>query len=419
MPETIAPPSGPAISLADLPRKNTTNTSLPSSILAAAKAAAGEPPDPEPPKEPAEPAPASPAPTAAKPEPKHEPVAPKEPPKEPAKEPIKKKEGIEAVREALERQTAKVKELENSASSTTKERADALQKLAEFEAKVAKYEKSIKEDYEPRVARLTEVEKKLQEREEALRIRDYTATTEWHEKHVKPLITARADTEALLSELEVSDPSTGTSRRATGQDFDAVLAAPTLNEAAKIARALFGDDVYQSVVQQRNRIKSLVNSQQEALKNAQLESQEYFKRQQSAEAEAREMLRNRLTESQRRIMEEEKDIFTIPEGDTELAEALRDGFELADMASGGKPDMTRDQFADTVARARTEIAASKLLRKQIGRVRAENAELKKQLEAYQKSEPDVIPRGGQQPSGAPKTAKDSLLEAATRLATRL
>lgn len=410
MPETITPPPSPApgeIRLGDIvPRHG--RTEMPSSILEEARKLSGEPlPDPSP----------APTPAAASSSSSTPPTPPTpEPPKtpEPTK-PAKKKEGIEALREAFERQSAKVEELSGSLTTTSKEKADAYAKLAELEAKLTQANERISKDLEPRVQRLTEVEKKLQEREEILRVKDYTATQEWHDKYVKPIAEVQQEANELLSELRAN--VNGDEVPATQEHLNFVMAAPSLNEAARRAEGLFGSLVAPQIVNLRARLIGLQRKQAEALKTAQIEAVEYEKRSHAQAAQSREAVRTRLLTEAQRIIQADPDL--NPGEDVELGSALAEGQKFADLLLNGSPELTTEQMVDKIAEGRARIIKSHVQEKRMAKMKTELESLREQLKQYQKSEPSVETRtGGSSPLlKGNEDARAKLLQAAMKLAT--
>lgn len=355
---------------------------------------------------PAADAPEPPAPPKDTPKPAATPPVAKETPKPPTPEPPKAEpkepKGIKEVREALERQTAKVKELEASGAATTQQMATALQKQADLESKLSARESEIEKDYKPRMQRLADAEKRLQELDEKMRIHDYTSTSEFHGRFIKPLADARAEAESLMGELEVND--NGQARVATMKDFDAVLTAPSLNEAARRARILFGDEVFQTVVAKRNSILSLDRRRREAISNAALESAEWQKRNEAEQATNRETAMARLLKASEEALGDIRNT-----DDPELQEALKDGLKFADESIHGNPKWTRDQLADTLGKARAKIAKSSVLEKRVAKLEKQLAEKDELLKQYQVSEPEVVARTtAPKPSG--QTLRDRLAE---------
>lgn len=379
------------------------------SILAKAKEMAGEKPDE--PKDISAP-PKEEKPATATPAPKEQPPKTPEPPKQP-EPPEEAPKAPKQLREALDRAQAKVKEVESSLTATSKEKADAYAKLSQVEAKLAEREKEFETTYRPSLERLSKVEKQLQEREEQLRIRDYTATQEWHDKFIKPEIEIQNEVQGLLSEL-VAYNEDGSTTPATPQHFEFVISAPNQNEAANRAKTLFGPDMAPTVSNYRLRIRTLHNKKQEALKNAQLESAEWEKKQNLAVAQAQELLRKRILDTESKLVQQ----FKPADDDEELTQALREGKELVDRAF--QTNLSPEQTGDLIAEFRAEVQKSKVSDKIIARIKKENEELKEQLKQYQKSEPEVITRNSTPGSGviAPDDIHSRLLAAAQAEATK-
>lgn len=309
---------------------------------------------------------------------------------EPAKQDSKsdyEKGGIKAVREAAERRDARIKELEASETATRKEIDDAKASHQASLEKLISYESEIEKTYKPQVQRLTEVEKRLQEREEQLRIKDFTMAPEWHDKYVKPVVEARSEAEALMGELEVN--STDGPRMATKQDFDAVLSAPNTTQAILKAKELFGDDLAHTVVGYRTKIISAERNRQSAFGKAALESAESQKQQQQKFAQHRESLRQRFTAESERLFGEAPYIYKPGEDEGDLAEALTEGTKLADLSINGDPNMTEDQFLKVVAKVRSRAAGFPVLEKRMSKLQAENEALKQRLKEFESSEPKL------------------------------
>lgn len=357
-------------------------------VLPQPQAAEAEPaPAPEPAKATPPAATPKPAPAkAAEPAPAPAPTAKGDPAPAPAKPEEKPtKETPAQLRAAYEKAQARVAELEASYTTTAKEKADAYAKLATFETKVKEYDERITKEYEPLKVQLTETAKRLQEREEALRMRDYTATPEWHEKYVKPIADTQAEVQMLLAELRATDAN-GQEVPATAEHFNYVLGAPSLNEAAKRATALFGEFAAPQVVNLRSRLGALERKRQEALKTAQLESEQWAKR---TEAQQRDNQQRFKAEVARRVA------LHLPkpaEGDAEEAAAIAEGTQLAELIEHGDPRLTPEDVYEKVAIAQARIRGEPLKELRLRRQAARIEELEKQLAAYQATEPPVETR---------------------------
>lgn len=346
--------------------------------------------------------PAKPAPEAAKPE-KPTVAAPAAAakaaePREPEK-PAAKAEppGPKQLREALERAKAQVSELESTIGATAKEKADAYAKLAELEAKNKAYEERIQREFEPALKRLTETEKRLQEREEALRVRDYTATPHFHDTYIKPIVETQQEALQFVGEL-VATVEDGKQVQATQEHLNFVLGAPNANEAARRAEQLFGTTFTPQLVNYRTRLRALEGKRAEAMQKASVESETYFKRQQEEQLAA--AARFRQTVEQR-----VQSYLTKPaEGDPEEEAAWSEGRKFAEVIERGVEDP--EERANVAARIIANATSEKLKDLRYKRAQEEIKNLREELKRYQKSEPDVETRNT--PAGsADEGAEDS------------
>lgn len=370
--------------------------SLDAGLISRIHAAAGSTPEEEPePATPPTPAPA-PATQAAPPAP----PAPTAPVKKevPVVKQDKEEKGIKQVREAYERASARVTELDASWKSTTTERDQARAKAQDAETKLAAAEARIQKELEPRVQRLNEVEKRLQEKEEVLRIHEFTRTDFWHDNYVKPIAEVTKESQRLISELTVSVDGKDTA--VTQKHLDYVLSTGTLNETDRRAREFgFPEFAVQRLVDIRSRLGVLQERQSEALKNSQVESENWQKQQHAQQAENQRRLRTAI---ESRVATH---LPTLAEGDTEATTAFEEGRQLADLIANGDPKMTMDDVAETVAKARGRIIGHSVQSLTIKRLTTEVGELKKQLAEYRSSEPPV--EGRTESASAAGTEKES------------
>lgn len=418
--DTVKPPPGPApgpeINIGDLGSKGI-RTRMPNSLVDAVNKVAGSRSEPsEGDEPPSDTPPVEKTPPEAKEKQQTPPPKPEAKVEPPKKEEPKKKDGIAEVREALDRANKRADEIQNSLTATAAEKAAAFTRQAELEAKLNEITKKVQEDYEPRVKRLEEVEKRVQAQEELIRVKDYTATEEFHNKYVKPISDVSSEAEELLREMVVADES-GQTRQATKEDFNEILGARSINEASTIAVAKFGATVAPQVINLRQRLRSLNRIREEAVKNAAVESAEFVKRQQASQAQMRQATHERLLAETNRLMQAEPDIFNPPEEEVELRNSLVEGQQFADRLLNGDPNMTHEQFVAEIAKGRTRIMKSFVQDKKIKALTEKVASLEGQLKEYQKSEPAVETRNGGQ-IAPPSGARDKLLKAAQDLASQ-
>jgi hypothetical protein len=380
MPLTENPPAADEAEITPEQQVPTSRGNLPQALIdkinATAKAAQPDMAD-----KPPEPAPAA-TPDPAKPA---DPAAPAAttPPAEPAKPESK---GLKSVREALERAEKRAKDLEDSVNATAKEKAEAFAKVAALQEELTTTKKRIAEDLEPRAARLEQREKELQEAQDHLRMVDFTKSPQWSKEYVQPIADTQSRIQTFLSDIFAT--VNGQDVPATMEHFNAVLGAPNGTVAMERAKALFGPDFAAQAVGYRADLRALQQKQSEALKNAHAESMEWHKQQQAAQAQAQEQFRNTLYQRESHYEAGWKPA----DDDQELRAAYLEGQELADLATVGKPGMSREQLADAAGRARALVKKAFVADKQLARLKKENDELRQQLTRYQKSEPDVETR---------------------------
>lgn len=413
MADTPTPPKNEPMPLGT--PKELPNT-MPAGLLDAALAATGAKPS-EPPKDPPK---ANPEPKAATPAPKPAPSAkPPEARPEPAKvEPKVEPKGGDtpkSLREALERAQAKADEALASFTASTKEKADALAKVAELELKTKTYEDRISKELEPQVQKLSAMEKKLQEKEERLRIRDYMATEEYHEKYVKPIAEIQTEIGELIPELRVQTESGEIP--ATIEDFNKVLSAPSANEASRLAKKMFGEDISPQLVNLRLRLVSAQRRQQEGLKNAQLEAIEWEKNATAQQMRHQEETRNALMSEIKSRLESDAD-FKPADDDNEAIGALAEGQKFAESLLNVDPNLTQKQLLSKIADAQKSLRKFPLLEVKNRRLAAENAALKEELKQYQSTEPGVEGRGGSSGPSGTESVQDKLLKAAQDMIRR-
>lgn len=313
-----------------------------------------------------------------------------QPPQTPAKEP--KHDGPKQLREQYEKlqaihaqAEAKVKELELTYGATTKEKAEAMAKLAQAEEKLGLYEKRVKEEFEPLAKRYEETSKKLTEREEALRMRDYTATPEWHEKYVKPLADTHAEALQLINELVVTKED-GSQVQATAQELNYIIGAPNANEAARRADQLFGErsPFTPQLVNYRTKLRALETKRVEALEKAKVESEQWFQSQQQRQLDIQQALLRTLQESEkqhRMATEDPEEVAALSEGETFAK-------ELDQLQQSGNVQA----FGEKLGKARATLQNARVLELRVKRLQARISEQEAELQRLRGTEPQVETR---------------------------
>jgi hypothetical protein len=279
-------------------------------------------------------------------------------------------------------------------------------KITQLEAKVRELESKSAAPDPKAQERVAAVEKRNQELEDTLKYLDYVRSKDYQEKYDKPFRDAWANALNDIAELEV-ETSDGQTRPASDKDL-VMLAGLTLGQARREANRLFGDSADDVMSHVRN-IKDLYRKQQDALSNAQKDSQRVFsERQENAKREHAERLQV-WEASNKELATKYPTWFAPVEGDTEGNKLLAKGFALADMnfregqlspeeiellpanlrddvkANGGRfsPKM-KVRFHALI---RNKIANHDRLARRLNDVRKELAEARKALKEYEDSGP--------------------------------
>jgi hypothetical protein len=250
------------------------------------------------------------------------------------------------------------------------------------------YEDKFAKEYEPQIKRLTEKEKRLQEVEEQLRVRDYTATPQFHDTYVKPIVEVQQEALQFMGELVATVE--GQKVQATKEHLEYVIGAPNANEAAARAEQLFGTTFTPQLVNYRQRLRALTARRAEAVQKASVESETFFKQQQEsqqvAEARFRQTVEQRIGSY----------LLKPVDNDPDEAAALMEGEKFAKQVAEGVADL--DQRADLSARILATAKNDRLKDVRLRKQGEEIAALKEQLGRYQRNEPDVETTGGGAPA---------------------
>lgn len=358
------------------------------------------------------------------------PPAPKpapQPPERPATVPAPAKEapkvdgddnlgtgGPKALREAYDRNKARLKEIEEGElPATRKQKAD-------LEAKVATYEAE-RAEYLPLKERLKKTEEERTAYEEKLRIRDYTEHPEFHEKFVKPVAIAVESARAMVKEMVVMGAD-GNERPGNDQDFDAVLSAPNITQAMRVAKAIFGDDMGPTIFQQRNAVITAERARQAAFQSATLASKEAQDRALTSQSEAQSRRKSKYEENRKAILEKDADLFKPDPEDKETLEAYETGAAMADDFVHGNPKKSEDEFVANAALVRERAASYPVMQVKLKRATKEIEELKTRLAAFERSEPDNAGArrvaGHSEPNGSQSDPMDKMRTELEKVANR-
>lgn len=270
------------------------------------------------------------------------------------------------------------------------EQAEVTRKLAEAETRLKSGDT---EQAKALAAELEAARKRAEELETQVKALDYTKSSEFHEKHVKPVAKALEAAYADVREMQVTDPETGAVRAASEADFKSLLPLP-LGEATKKAKEMFGD-LAPLVLQHKLSLRQLELAKREAVDNASKASEESRQRRIADETRQAERIKSIFDQRSAEIEQRFPDLFKPKDGDTEGNELLTKGHQLVQLLQSSELD---DEGRVKVgAEIRHRAAAFGRVVRNLRTIEAELAAAKEKLKAYERSEP----REGGSPSGGP------------------
>lgn len=286
------------------------------------------------------------------------------------------------------------------------ERAELDRKLSEYQEKEKAWKPN--EDREKEyTAKLTAAEKRAQELEEAVKFSDYSRSTEYQEQFVKPFNEAYERGQKLAAQYNITDGD-GNTRKATAEDFNAIMAISDPDTAAAKIEELFGTGVKASaILNARDSVLAKFEARNNALNEWKTKGGEREKiRTQQQEAFQKELVKD-WGDSVRSGQEGAPEIFRPVEGDNEGNDILERGYRLADLAFGALPaaefeklpDFVKKDLKDGQLHPKARVRLHAAIRNKAGafdRVRLQNKqlsakvkELQAKVDGYKKSEPGI------------------------------
>lgn len=276
-----------------------------------------------------------------------------------------------------------------------------LAKLKEAELKIKEYEEKLKtppppkEDPEKKELseRLTKREQRLKELEETIRNKAFEESEDFKTRFHKPFVDAYTTARAKVGALTITD-SEGNSRRATPEDFDAIARMTNDDEAGEKAFEMFGSKA-SIVLYHRERVQELNMARHTAL-------EEWKKNASEREIQEKEIATKRQSEfkslwekKNNEVREKYKDWFSEQEGDDEGNKLLNDGYAIVDRAYSDDANLTQDERIEAHAAVRNRAAGFGRLAYRYVSLQKENAQLKKELDAFKASTPKTGDKDGQ------------------------
>lgn len=324
-------------------------------------------------------------------------------------------------------------ELRKQRDQTRLENEQLKAKLKQFESEIkAKTEDPERKAMESRIA---DYEKKVKDLDERLRFKAYEESDEYQAKYYKPFLDAYSTARAKIAALKVverkddMDNVVQQARQATPEDFDRIMQMRDDDSATELAERLFGAKAA-AVIYHRERVQELNNTREHALEDF---------RKNGAEREAAQ--RKTFEESSKAIQKETNDywqkhlrepiekyphLFKEIEGDEKGNELLRKGMDMAVMAFKNMNPMDqkltsqeREQVIAAHAAVFNWATAGPRLAHQNKTLKAEIAQLKKDLESYEKTESPGASDGAGRTAkpGQDRVTMDSVLDGLNKFVT--
>ncbi len=249
--------------------------------------------------------------------------------------------------------------------------------------------------------KLTAMEKRQQEIEDDYRLYDYERSAEYKDKFLKPFQDAFNRGRQKTMSLEVMTPE-GETRPAKAEDFDNLMSITNDAQATRYAKEVFGDG-YPVVIHHRERVLEANAMRANAVEEAKTSGVQKIKEREEMTVKQREAVQAKfmghVTEREQKL-----EFLKAVEGDAAWNEALERGKKLADRSWLARDGKTPEEQAEVDAANYARSRAYSPLKLSVKRLRAENAELKKKLEGYNKSTPGdgqgKVTQEGQEPPPA-------------------
>lgn len=393
-----APPAGPA---APPPKAGTPRAAFTERLRATAKPEGGTPETP-------------PAPKAPEP-----PKAPEAEPKEEGEEEAPEPESIES---DIDPEGAPTPEEKAAAAAAPKIdgrkiKANPWHLLRDEKASSGKLQQEISElrklvaDPDARkseLERLTKVEARNKELEQAITFLDYSKSQEFVDKYQQPYEQQWTRSMSELKEIVITDPESGSERQMSPKDLLELVNMP-LNKARERAEQLYGSSA-NDVMDHRREVRKLYDAQATALEKAKKDGTEHIKaKQQQTQAqmaEAQKLVGEAWEKTNNDIIADAKigHYFRPIEGDEAANKKLEAGYKFVDEAFAVNPmdpKLSKEERAAVVrkhAAVRHRAAGWSRMRHMLEQSLAREKAKDKKLAEYEASVPDL---GGRQPNGTP------------------
>lgn len=292
-----------------------------------------------------------------------------------------------------ESQTLKAPELRAAYSAKKKELGETREKLTAAEARLKELEAQLGDGSQltKLQEQLTQRESRLKELEEAVKFADYEKSPEYKEKFYKPFVDAYANGQNKVASLRVLerkndvDEVIQAGRKATADDFDAIMRISDDGQAAELADRLFGP-MANLVIYHREKVMDLNTARVNAIDEFRKVGGEREQQTAAAMQQLQERTRGIYKQAVDSGLAKYPQWFKADDGDDQGKAMLEKGMVNADMIfSDAKQPPER--MAQLHAAFRNMAGAFPFVALKLHRAEARIKELEGELDAFKKSEP--------------------------------
>lgn len=263
-----------------------------------------------------------------------------------------------------------------------------------LETKIAEYEAKGK-DVSALTARLSALEKQMEEKDSQIRALKQEASPEFKKKWDEPFSRLAARAQGVVEKIVIEDSETGTTRNATWGEFTKVYGLDEFT-ALRESKRIFGDDGAQIAMGYYRQLHELDDARRIALDEERKQWKEKDAADQAKQIQSREEIQKAWRKINDELTEKQQDYSDNPE-DKELVEARAKAYALYDAPVKSLRDrMLKD------AHNRQRVAAFPVLKIKLARVEQERDDLKAELDGLREKPPGGTKRSGGTPAVKPE-----------------
>lgn len=251
------------------------------------------------------------------------------------------------------------------------------------------------------VETIEQTKKRVNDLEDELRYANYQRSDEYNTKYSQPIVNAFKAAYEDIGSMEIGEKRDDVGdiiekgREATPEDFN-ILLRMNATEAAKTARALFGDTAPE-VLHHRRKILDLKSQGDSALEEFKAKGSEREAQRLEVQTKQKAELKKLWDNTSREIAEKYGHFFKSVDGDEESNTLLKRGYAVTDYALSN-PNIPPEQVVKMHAMMRHKAAAFDSVvnryRKELQSSKERIAELEGEVDQYKGSEPGAgEPRG--------------------------